>query len=449
MPSTPNLLRRAAALAGLCLAIVPAAASADSIVYVKSGNVWLSNPDGSGAYQVTTDGTADSPYRSPSQADDGTIAAGHGHDIVRMTQNGTVRNRIDPPGLTNSVSHHMDGPPVDVAISPDGARIAYTLVSYECPVGASCGARSATAYTAADRFTAPEAGGTTYFRNPSWVTSTRTVQFGGYGSQVNLHDVGSADAKHWFDDSDYASSSTDLGDGEVSRQGTDIALLRGYGDSTRLIWYRVTGDVRTGSPGVPDISHGCATGQQDGTAGPTWSPDGGALAWEERNQQTGQSEIWVKRQASDCTVQPTASVIGGSEPDWGPANVAPAPRETFSGGQGGTGGTATGRTPSAGGAAPTVKANRARLVVTKPKLAKALRSGLKVRVKGAQGGRVTLVAKRGKKIVARGSARIGKSGTATVTLRFTKAAKRSLRGARSLKLKVSGGGTSASVMLKR
>ena len=104
------------------------------------------------------------------------------------------------------------------------------------------------------------------------------------------------------------SPSTDLGDGEVSRQGTDIALLRGYGDSTHLIWYRVTGDVRTGSPGVPDISHGCATGQQDGTASPTWSPDGTALAWEERNQQTGQSEIWVKRQAADCTVQPTASV---------------------------------------------------------------------------------------------------------------------------------------------
>ena len=447
MPSTPSILRRAAALAGLCLAIVPAAASADSLVYVKSGNVWLSKPDGSGAYQVTTDGSTGSPYRSPSQADDGTIAAGHGDEIVRMTQNGTVLNRIDPPGLMNSVSHLMDGPPVDVAISPDGARIAYTLVSYECPVGASCGARSATAYTAADHFTAPEAGGTTYFRNPSWVTNSRTVQFGGYGSQVNLHDVGSASAKHWFDDSDYASSSTDLGDGEVSRQGTDIALLRGYGDSTHLIWYRVTGDVRTGSPGVPDINHGCATAQQDGTVGPTWSPDGTALAWEERNQQTGQSEIWVKRQAADCGVQPTASVIGGSEPDWGPANVAPAPRGSGPGGSGGAAGAAS-------GPAPVVRSldagKQARLAVAKkPKLAKALRSGLKVRLQGAGAGRLTLVAKRGKRIVARGSAKVGTAGTATVTLRFTKAAKRSLRSARSVRLKISGGGATVAVTLKR
>src|SRR6476659_8964621 len=105
MASTPPILRRAAVLAGLCLAIAPAAASADSLVFVKSGNVWLSQPDGSGAYQVTTDGTTSSPYRSPSQADDGTIAAGHGDDIVRMTQNGTVLNRIDPDPLTNSVGH--------------------------------------------------------------------------------------------------------------------------------------------------------------------------------------------------------------------------------------------------------------------------------------------------------------------------------------------------------
>jgi hypothetical protein len=140
MLPTPHTLRRAIVLAGLCLAVAPAAASADSLVFIKSGNVWLSHSDGSGAYQVTSGGN----YRSPTQADDGTIAVGHGNDIVRMTQNGTVLNTIDPPALTNSVGHPVDGPPVDVAISPDGGRIAYTFVGYECPTGASCGARSAT-----------------------------------------------------------------------------------------------------------------------------------------------------------------------------------------------------------------------------------------------------------------------------------------------------------------
>ncbi|HYH89934.1 MAG TPA: hypothetical protein VEX67_11910 [Solirubrobacteraceae bacterium] len=443
MPSTPLTLRRALVLAGLCLAVVPAAASADSIVYLKSGNVWLSQPDGSGAYQVTTDGTPDSPYRSPSQADDGTIAASRYDDIVRMTQNGTVLNRIDPPALTNSVSHPVDGPPVDVAISPDGARIAYTFTGYECPPGASCGARSATAYTAADRYTAPGLGGTTYFRDPSWVTGSRTLQFGGYGSQVNIHDFGGT-AKHWFDDSDYADPSTDLGDGEANRQGTDLAVVRGYGDSTHIMWYPAP-DPRSGTPGTPDPFQGCETAQEEGLAGPTWSPDGTALAL------VAQEGIWVKRQARDCTVQPTLAIPGGSAPDWGPADVAPAARPTGGGSSGGGTSVASsgGGTRPAGGVTVAAPAARASLRVGKLNLAKALRSGLKVTLRGAQPGRQAIVAERGKRVVARGTARVGVNGMATLTLRFTKAGKRALRGARSVKLAISGGGARATVTLKR
>ena len=137
-PVSPS--RRRALLAGVCaaaaLALSPAVAAADSIVYVKDANVWLASPDGSGAYQVTSDGTAEHPYRSPSQADDRTIAASFGQEIVRMRQNGDVLNRLDPPALINSVSHPMDGVPVEVAISPDGTKVAYSFTTYECPVGA-------------------------------------------------------------------------------------------------------------------------------------------------------------------------------------------------------------------------------------------------------------------------------------------------------------------------
>ena len=58
-------------LAAIAIALVPAAAaSADSIVFVKDANVWVASPDGSGQRQLTKDGTPDHPYRSPSQADD-------------------------------------------------------------------------------------------------------------------------------------------------------------------------------------------------------------------------------------------------------------------------------------------------------------------------------------------------------------------------------------------
>ena len=59
------------------------------------------------------------------------------------------------------------------------------------------------------------------------------------------------------------------------------------------------------------------------------------------------------------------------------------------------------------------------------------------------------MAKRGKRVVARGTAKVGADGGATVTLRFTKAGKRALRAARSAKLAISGGGAKATVTLKR
>jgi hypothetical protein len=87
--------------------------------------------------------------------------------------------------------------------------------------------------------------------------------------------------------------------------------------------------------------------------------------------------------------------------------------------------------------------------VAKVKLAKALRSGLKVTLRGATPGRQAIVAKKGRKVVARGTATVGASGTGKVTLRFTRAGKRALRGARTVRLTVTGGGAKAVVTLKR
>ena len=51
---------------------------------------------------------------------------------------------------------------------------------------------------------------------------------------------------------------------------------------------------------------------------PSWSPDGRRLAWSER------SGIWVSPIAAgkgDCRAAPKRLISGGSQPDWGPANV--------------------------------------------------------------------------------------------------------------------------------
>jgi hypothetical protein len=51
---------------------------------------------------------------------------------------------------------------------------------------------------------------------------------------------------------------------------------------------------------------------------PSWSPDGTLLAWGERGG------IWVSPiagGAGDCAAAPKRLIAGGSQPDWGPADV--------------------------------------------------------------------------------------------------------------------------------
>jgi hypothetical protein len=81
-------------------------------------------------------------------------------------------------------------------------------------------------------------------------------------------------------------------------------------------------------------------------------------------------------------------------------------------------------------------------------LTKALRSGFSIKVTGAPAGTLKLSATRGGKVVARGSGKVS-GGKATIKLRFTKQAKRTLRRAKTLKLKIGGGGVSTTVTLKR
>jgi hypothetical protein len=307
----PAMLLRVLLTAAALVLVPAAAASADSIVLVKDANVWASASasDGSGQRQITRDGTADSPYRSPSQADDGTIAASYLDSVRLINRSGKIVRELDPPPLTDSVSHPMDGTPVDVAISPDGSKIAYTFAQASCPPGASCGARAATGYISATGETLP---GNLYLRNPSWATNERTLVFGGYLHQVNTLDLGAADAVHWFDDQDVVGQpdATDLGDGELTRAGDKLALIRGYGSDTHIIWY-----TTSAPPALPTMQ--CMTGKLEGLSGPTWAPDGESLAWQEPDG------VWVKRSALDCTVQPSLVIPGASEPDWGPAHPAP------------------------------------------------------------------------------------------------------------------------------
>ena len=91
-----------------------------------------------------------------------------------------------------------------------------------------------------------------------------------------------------------------------------------------------------------------------------------------------------------------------------------------------------------------------RLVVgARVRLAVALRRGFTVRALGVPRGRLVLTARRGTRLVARGTVTVPSSGRATVRLTFTPAARRALRRARVAKLAIGGSGMRTAVTLRR
>jgi hypothetical protein len=166
-------------------------------------------------------------------------------------------------------------------------------------------------------------------RSPAWVSNTRTLVFGGFGQQVNLHDPTGADDDfaHWFDDSQTDTNDTDLGDGELSRTGHRLALIRGFDTTKTLRLYAVSGTPASGSP-PPVPTPVCQTNAASDFASPTWSPDGGALAYARDDGIHVLTIPGLDPSDSDtCARIGNAFVIAdASEPDWGPANVNPGPR---------------------------------------------------------------------------------------------------------------------------
>ena len=208
----------AAALLATGVACIAApTAMADSIVYIVGGNVWSAKPDGSARVQLTDGGD----WHSPTQADDGTIAAVEGTGPIQvMAKDGRPIRSITTATAPSGDGGTFAPRPVELAFSPDGTKIAYAYVAISCPVASSCGTiQRSTFYTDANVTTATPIA--TYgeqfsVSSPSWVSNTRTLVSGGAGSQVAIDDLGPGD------DTDFGwmTPPNDMGDPEVSRDGS-------------------------------------------------------------------------------------------------------------------------------------------------------------------------------------------------------------------------------------
>src|SRR6187455_2485629 len=96
-------------------------ASADSISFLRGGDIWVASPDGAKQVQITHGGG----YSYQSQADDGTFIALAGRRLHRIDRNGKVLADFSTPvseGEPSEDSSYYMGP-FDPEISPDGTKV--------------------------------------------------------------------------------------------------------------------------------------------------------------------------------------------------------------------------------------------------------------------------------------------------------------------------------------
>jgi hypothetical protein len=449
------MLKTAPALLALCATLVAAApAAADSIAYIKDGNVWLATPDGSRQQQVTKTGN----YGYVSQADDGTMAALIGGEkIQKLSRTGEVLSEIstfvsDGPGQSGPVTQFHG--PFNPEISPDGTKIAFEWFnnSYSSSYSSSCNSagtpacyelssRQGVGITHADRFTGfEEFGLLTGWIGPHWMSNDRLLRSNAnvaINEDAVINNIGPGkgddDMKRWFYDDNQAAGVEEV---EITRDQRYAAGIAGWGSEEMRI-YRVTHDPMTapeqvlfmtwGNKENPDVVEPCIH-MGDPVGGKfenlSFSPDGNKLAYE-----VGDG-VWIMNIpniSGGCGAQPTENGLvlpGASSPHWGPADVPPASAFEPKKNDGPVGPV----TPS-GDQSLTLSAGSA-------KLRAALLRGVTVKVATDGAGRIAAAGKIGARKVASGTKTVGAAGTHSVKVKFTAAARKALKRKRSARVSV-------------
>lgn len=453
----PTLLATAAATLALA-----GTASADSISFIRGGDIWVASPDGTKQVQVTHSGA----YSYQSQSDDGTFIALAGRRLHKIDRQGTVLADFSTPVSADvpseDASYFMG--PFEPEISPDGTKVVYSYLWQSWFRNPSCQGTEqwctekhlfqGVGYSASDRSTGWDEEGfgrQSGWVYPSWLTNTRVMTSTPsepMNVEVKFDDVSTdnQDIQSWFTDEEVA----DPQDGEVNRQRTGMVFLdsgkteeapNARKKASRITVYRMTGD----EPSVPErcFSLGYSEGMYEG---PSWSPAGDRIAVVDRDD-AGSGKLLVipvpdvaggcQTPASNWTAENAAVTIGDARhADWGPADVprprqeerptpvtpAPQPQQP--------------QQPQPQPQQPQPQTAGRNVSLRGRALARALRGGLVVRFRAAAPGRVRARALSGRRVMATGSANAARPGTVAVRLRFNARAKRALRARRAVKLAV-------------
>lgn len=313
-----------------------AQAASGSIVFIKDDNVWImGGTDPTTARPVTTDGTPADRYYIATLDDQGVIIAARGDgygDVVRMDQRGKVLANFRPPSYA-----HIE----DLEVTPDGRLLAVSSFGVcssgsENP-GAPAGTILCSRIDLVTADTGKKAGPTLFGDNfGSWWSNRDMVITDidlGVRQALGIYRVGEDQEQAWFD----LCASVELCfpmQPDMTRQG-DRLVVKIQGaisldqPSLLQVW-----SVNNRPPAQPDRDCalvGPSTGGQLDLPeffGPTWSPDGDALAWQlgaggSFDSPPPGAGIYVAdgfdTDCADAFADARLIVPGGQFPDWSPA----------------------------------------------------------------------------------------------------------------------------------
>lgn len=460
---TTRILTTLLATGAATLAVGAAAAQADSIAYVKGGDVWLTTTDGARQFQVTAGGG----YQHVSQADDGSLLATKGGDLVHLDHFGTVLSDIRTPVSTTTSTLFQFYGPFDADISPSGKTTAYgwwqkgyfthgSVLDYEEHNGHG--------FTRTDALTGFTDDGYKYAKSwdaPEFIDDSTVLVSNGPGwpsDPFAVETIGSGDPQGWFTDPDNMHPL----EATISRNKRVIAAVVGPDRQGIAVYRDWDGQVKG------TVSK-CFTYGSDGHDGapsmesPTLNATGSLFAYSDGHDLMVAP---IGDMTSTCPSGVTARdiVSGATSPDWGPADVPttrPASTQNgglsgaatggSSGGQGGSTSTVqNGSTQAPNGGSPnggqsaqnggqsqgTEIVAPISITVPKGRVSSVLSRGVKLTV-AAPTGKVTVTAQAGSTVVGRVTAKVGKSGRATLTLKLNAVGARKYRAKRRLVITLS------------
>src|SRR3954447_3406845 len=304
-----------------------------SVVYGQASNIWLSAPDGSGARQLTSDGTDAAGYHDPSLADDGTVWAVKGSNALYHLD--CAGHMVANPVTLPTLEHGAEG----VAVSHDDRYIAYTTVGTGQYVDPRFGTPSGTFLYGGTDVANPD--GTSVpgavissLLYPSWAGPTSLILADGVDLYFDSITTKPAQPTKWLSEQEGCLTDFDCPEGQGPAASLSNPTVSDDG-SVGVYGYkpyfgpggRRVSSAAGGVPGEPQTRCVIATSSDYSDNG-SLNADGSAFFYDDTAfdsttfESTVGQGIWsfdVNLDADDCGASKATLIVpGGSQPDWGP-----------------------------------------------------------------------------------------------------------------------------------